>query len=117
MFSRFRKTNYWLQIGEIEGFHEAIEALGSNWKLLDEGKHGYTDDNTIWGQLAANTKLQNKHTCEARKWLYTTWNRNRDGVRTKFYAKMGFDQPPAREIETHDNAKNQNKPSNSKVYE
>ncbi len=117
MFSRFRKTDNWSEIGEIKGFHEAIETLGSNWKFLDEIDHGYTDINSIWGQLAGNTKLKNKDTYETRKWLYTTWKRNRDEVRTKFYTKMGIDSPTTRTIETEDNGKNQNESSNSKVYE
>lgn len=116
MFSRFRKITYWTEIGGAEGFHNAIEMLGSNWKILDESAHGYTDINSIWGQLAENTQLKNKHTQEARKWLYTTWNRDREGIRTKFYAKMGIASPPTREVKTYDNAKNQTEHSTSKVY-
>ena len=108
MFSRFRKMTYWSEIGEIKGFHDAIEALGSNWQLLDEDAHGYTDISSIWGQLASNTELKNKHTHEARKWLYTTWHRDREGIRTKFYAKMGVALPQAPEHRTHNDGKNQN---------
>lgn len=116
MFARFRKVNYWEDIGGIEGFHEAIETLGSNWRLLDNNERGYTDVNSIWGQLADSSRLKNKHTYEARKWLYNAWTQNRQNVRTEFYAKMGFDQSPTHDIQTQENAKNQYEIANSKVY-
>lgn len=117
MFARFRKVNYWADIGETEGFHEAIEKLGLNWRLLNEPEQGYTDANSIWGQLANNTRLKNKDTYDARKWLYNAWTQNRQEVRTTFFAKMDFGQSPTLEVSSEENAKSQPDISNSKVYE
>lgn len=116
MFARFRKTDYWGEVRKIEGFHQAVEKLGSNWKQLDEVKHGYTDINSIWGQLANLTELKNKGEYDARKWLYTAWHQNRQKVRTKFLAKMSLDQLPTAENETRDSANGQHAISNSKVH-
>ena len=116
MFARFRKMDYWSEVGGIEGFHQAVEKLGLNWKKLDEGKHGYTDINSIWGQLANLTELKNKSKYEARKWLYTAWHQNRQEVRTKFLAKVSFDQLPTAENGTRDSAKSQYEISNSQVH-
>ena len=58
----FQKTNYWRDIGNVAGFHQAVGKLRSSWRQLEEGSQGYTNPKSIWGQLAQLTKLKNKHT-------------------------------------------------------
>lgn len=115
MLARFRKIDYWRGIGHIAGFHQAVEKLGSNWRELDEDSQGYTDANSIWGQLAQLTELKNKHTYEARKWLYNAWHEDRQEVKTKFYAYKEFDQSSVPSIKTSTKSENQSESSNSQV--
>lgn len=119
MLARFRKMDYWNQIEGIEGFHRAVEKLGSSWRQLEKDehgyKHGYTDVNSIWGQLANLTELKNKHTYEARKWLYNAWHQDRQQVRTQFLAKMLIEQVTTAGIEARDNAEGQHEMPNPKV--
>ena len=84
MFKILRKTNYWEEIGEVDGYHKCIEMLGSDWRLLDDKSKGYSDSGSIWGKLAEVTELKKKDTFDARKWLYTVWHGDRKQVRTKF---------------------------------
>lgn len=84
MFKILGRTNYWQEIGEVNGFHSCIDMLGSDWKLLDDKSKGYSDPRSIWGKLAEYTELKKKDTFDARKWLYTVWHGDRKEVRTKY---------------------------------
>ena len=88
MLQRFLKKNYWEEVGGVAGFHNAVEHLGSNWRLLDQEGQGFTKETSIWGQLAQVTDLKKKTCPKARKWLYSVWQEDRHGVRTKFYANQ-----------------------------
>ena len=115
MLARFRKIDYWGGVGNIAGFHQAVEKLGLNWRQLDEESQSYTHANSIWGQLAQLTELKNKHTYDARKWLYNAWHENRQQVKTKFYANKGLDQSSVPSIKTSNKSENQPESSNSQV--
>lgn len=94
MLQRFLQKNYWEEIGDVAGYHRAVEQLGSKWHLLDQERQGFTKDTSVWGQLAQLTDLKKKDCSKARKWLYSVWQEDRRGVKTKFYAtKQTYDLP------------------------
>ena len=84
MLKRFTKTDYWKEIQGIEGFHLAVEKLGTTWQKFNENGQGYNAPDSIWGQLAQMTEIENKNTLNFRKWLYHTWHRNSKYVYSSF---------------------------------
>jgi len=85
VFSLKKKTDYWKQVGQEEGFLAAVKQLGSDYRELDGENNGYTQPDGIWGRLAELTQISKKDTYETRKWLYTTWVENRRNVCTTFF--------------------------------
>ncbi|CAF1135304.1 unnamed protein product [Rotaria sordida] len=91
MFKRFRKRNYWKSVGNEDGYISAVEKLGPRYLELDAINGGYTEPDSIWGQLASFTEISEKNTYDTRKWLYTVWTDDRREVRTKFYRRKAAD--------------------------
>lgn len=85
MFKLLKKKNHWESIGGVLGFHQALETLGSEWRMLHDRKQGYAEPGSIWDKLACNTNLEDKESVNSRKWLFTVWKEDRKQVRTKFY--------------------------------
>ncbi len=90
MFKIFQKKNYWKLVGDEEGYIKAVERLGSNYHDLNSKTQGYSESNSIWGQLANFTETLD-NTYDTRKWLYTVWKSDRRRVQTKFNAKKAND--------------------------
>lgn len=91
MFSRLRKKSYWNEVGNIDGFHQAVERLGSKTNDLDTDTQ-YLNSRSVWGDLAELTNISNKSDYEARKWLYNAWKEDRRQVRSSFYATKKIHQ-------------------------
>ena len=51
MLKRFTKTDCWKETQGIEGFHLAVEELGTTWQKLNENGQDYNAPDSIWGQL------------------------------------------------------------------
>jgi hypothetical protein len=79
-----KKKDYWSEVGNEEGYINAVKQLGCTSRELNDNKNGYTKSDSIWGQLATFTKIPKKDTYETRKWLYTTWHDDRRNIRTTF---------------------------------
>jgi hypothetical protein len=86
-----RKKDCWAQIGGVHGYIDAVNILGSAHRELDKESSGYTNPDSIWGQLAEFTGLHKKNTYENRKWLFTMWREDRRKVRTTFIKAMTND--------------------------
>ena len=82
--SKQKKKDYWADVGNEEGFLAAVSQLGADYKQLDVKGEGCQKPDGIWGRLADLTKLANKKTYDARKWLYSMWKGDRRKVRTTF---------------------------------
>lgn len=117
MFQGLTKKSYWEEIGGVVGFHNAVEQLGSKWLLLDEERQGFTRETTIWGTLAQLTTLKNKTSCKARKWLYSMWQEDRNGVKTKFYATKQVSDMPISPNDILDQRDDASQPVAKKVRE
>ncbi|CAF4028148.1 unnamed protein product, partial [Adineta steineri] len=77
-----KKFDYWGGVGGVDGYITAVKQLGSDYTKLESD--GCSKLDSIWGRLAEFTKLDNKSTYDARKWLYTAWNDDRREVKTTF---------------------------------
>lgn len=86
MFARFRK-DYWTSVGDVEGYHAAVEKLGLRYHEMNAKKQTYSDPNCVWGHLATLTKIPTKNVQKTRKWLYTMWKDDRRKVRSLFEAQ------------------------------
>ncbi len=62
MLKLFKQMDYWKNVQGVEGFHAAIEKLGTTWNQLNEDRQGYDAPDSIWGQLAQMTEMKNKNT-------------------------------------------------------
>ena len=88
-----KKKDIWTEVGDVEGYTDAVKQLGSDHRELDNERNGYTKSDTIWGRLAELTQISKKNTYETRKWLFTTWHENRRKIRTKFLSTQVLHLP------------------------
>jgi hypothetical protein len=87
MFKKLQKKNYWELVDGVEGYVNAVEQLGIRHDQLDDKDNkGYSNPDSIWGELANFTHIPEKETYETRKWLYTVWKEDRRGAKTLFYS-------------------------------
>ena len=109
MFKKFRRRDYWKLIGGVDGFINALDKLGIDYKELRSTNQGYAEPNSIWGQLANVTDIPEKDSYDTRKWLYTVWKDDRRKVRSKFKAQHANDYSSEYTIESlNDSLKKEN---------
>jgi hypothetical protein len=82
-----RKVSMWNDIGDVKGYHSAIDKLDEPIiaQLLDKNIPGdYREPNSIWGLLSGTSNLERGNSLKNRTWLYTVWRDDRRNVRTSY---------------------------------
>jgi hypothetical protein len=115
-----QKLSMWENIGGIAGFHAAVNELDKAiiTQLLGEKIPGnYRESTSVWGSLAATSKLKGDNSLQNRKWLYTVWRNDRREVCTLFKTTQTIDNLPQLNgmkgnNDSNDAARNNNKVDN-----
>ena len=86
-----KKTDYWSQIGGVQGYIDAVNQLGCDYQQLDLQSIGRTKSDDVWSRLASFTAIPKSDSYETRKWLFTAWYEDRRKIRSTFLSMKAND--------------------------
>ena len=79
-----KKTDYWSQIGGVQGYIDVVKQLGSDYQQLDLQRTARIKSDDVWSRLASFTTISKCDTYETRRWLFTAWHEDRRKIRSTF---------------------------------